>query len=791
MKKTQWIEFFHIIRKTLVTFVAIVLFVTMGMALFFGITWSADAIKASANDYLQKGRLADFDVQYVYGFDGALIESLASVDGVESAEGYYQAYEQFSLDGKRYEVRITSLTENANLPVSIEGTLPRAVGEIAVESYFAKEHGISVGDTIVFIHDGDLESFVISAYKKEPTVFPLNAESAGQDGMRYLTTDTFTVTALVKTGPYLSRFSDMYGISYPDAVPVNALMFAFADSFDKEAFQGFTNIAVTLSGGGTDYFADGNAAREAVQGEIMKMANAFAESKNAEIEEKYKFLSTFGIVDPDEFTAYSPYASTSDDNASVLALRMMMTIFEKLRYSMAGLFVIIGLLVCFFTVSRIVYESSVLIGTKKALGFTEREITRTYLLYAGFAAVIGSVCGALGARFIVEPILLPAINDVYLFDRVIYAFDPLPAALFGLFEIAAQMITVYAACKKIFRKNTLALLHGGEAASSKRRFYEKFRFWKKLSLFFKTIINNFWNDKRRVFATVIGVAACSSLVVCALTLNNHILGSFDRQYDAIYNFDSIVYFDTECDRTEIDEALRARNIPATEVYSTFVSLNTPTGKNIATNLFVLDKDDISHIMNIYDRDAGHAYAGGIWSSCSYAEEFDLKSGDALTFTDENKTAHTVKIDGFFEYYLINNLLVTDTYTYCAEFGADYAPNTLFIALGGYDFDALTSVLSDCEGFLYLSNDHDNAKQSFDGFADVFSIIVTVYLILAVAMAFLVLLNLFVMFVTEKKRELLTLLVNGYGLPDAKRYIWLDTVCLAAVGIFCGTIFGTL
>lgn len=124
MKKTQWTELFRIIRKTGVTFAAIILFVTMGMALFFGITWSGDSLQASANDFFCKGSLADLDMQYVYGFDEPFVKSVASLDGVKNAEGYYQTYAFLSWEGRTYEVRITSLTEECSKPVQITGTLP-------------------------------------------------------------------------------------------------------------------------------------------------------------------------------------------------------------------------------------------------------------------------------------------------------------------------------------------------------------------------------------------------------------------------------------------------------------------------------------------------------------------------------------------------------------------------------------------------------------------------------------------------------------------------------------------
>ena len=68
---------------------------------------------------------------------------------------------------------------------------------------------------------------------------------------------------------------------------------------------------------------------------------------------------------------------------------------------------------------------------------------------------------------------------------------------------------------------------------------------------------------------------------------------------------------------------------------------------------------------------------------------------------------------------------------------------------------------------------------------------TFVLALAVLMAMVVLLNLNVMFIEEKKRELIVLMINGFSVKDAKRYIYNDSIVLTAIGIVCGLILGCI
>ena len=59
------------------------------------------------------------------------------------------------------------------------------------------------------------------------------------------------------------------------------------------------------------------------------------------------------------------------------------------------------------------------------------------------------------------------------------------------------------------------------------------------------------------------------------------------------------------------------------------------------------------------------------------------------------------------------------------------------------------------------------------------------------MALVVLLNLDIMFVDEKKRELIVLMICGFSTKDAKAYIYRDSLVLTVIGIILGVVFGAM
>ena len=81
--------------------------------------------------------------------------------------------------------------------------------------------------------------------------------------------------------------------------------------------------------------------------------------------------------------------------------------------------------------------------------------------------------------------------------------------------------------------------------------------------------------------------------------------------------------------------------------------------------------------------------------------------------------------------------------------------------------------------------------NFDTFSSVSQAVVMIYLALSILMAIVVLLNLNVMFIDEKKRELIVLMINGFTVKQAKRYIYQDTIVLTIIGIIIGLVVGAL
>ena len=980
MKKTQRIELFRNIKKTLVSFVAICMFVLLAVSVFTGITATSVSALTNMDDEMRKGNMHDFTLIFPYGFTDEDVEAINALDYVTSAEGTRSTNVFFDYGEITYQAKIKQLTEGIDTLYDIEGELPDAAGEMAIEKTWAEANGVKPGDTIVFWPDDDYTGHtLVSILEFDPETddvvdvvpegtFEVNeemqalmdeyesmneddseaeiedlkeseAEAAnGSDAyagdvseettdspVPYLSTDTFVVTGLVHSSEYLSTDSMTYGASTANKLDINCIMYVTEDSFDQTDFPGYTEVlidcgelddlncysmeyeeladeirerlttdlkpltdarnslvqsqvdAVTAAGQAkldeyaykldeteaaldwADYeLANArdtlvkaeaeidmsnralNAASSASQnnpeaagvnsslaGTRAQVRSAAAKAKNgreeyeeglikvAEGREKlarateYYNTAVAQFEDykaqTDQLVEYSCTIIGRGQSSGVLVGSVFSEMLSKLRYSMASLFLIVGILVCYSAVSRIVNDQMISIGTKKALGLNQKEITRYYMTYTMLATLIGVILGLVGGYVVVQYILLTAFSGSFIIEhmQIYLVIDPSIIAV-CLAEFVIIGLVTYAACARILKRPAVELLKGPAPDGGRKRIYESMGIWSKLSLMSKTIINNCVNDGRRVFATLVGVAGCTALLVTAIMLRDDIFGSLDKQYSDYYKFDSLVLFENysgnadELQETEegIADVLDEYGLEYSEVTYTRIAVSMPSGMMSYGNVFIpYDEDSFSRLF-VMESEEKYNYNNpydGVWISGTYSNYFDTPVNSRLTLYDSKGEKVTTNIDGYFKNYLTGYQMVMSPEKYEELMGEEALPNCYIVdtgSLSAEELDKLTDDLGEVDDYLMTEDYYGITKRTYDSMSTLAVAMVALYIVLSIIMALLVLLNLMTMFVNEKKKELIVLMINGFSIKDAKRYIYSDTIVLTVIGTILGLFLGT-
>ena len=480
-------------------------------------------------------------------------------------------------------------------------------------------------------------------------------------------------------------------------------------------------------------------------------------------------------------------------NAGTTSVTTFSDVTNNLSISMAALFIIVGLLVSYFAVSRLVHEQVIQIGTKKALGFRKGEITLSFLLYSGIAVLAGAIIGAIVGYLLVEGIIGGVLASMFAFGAYPPYFGWTLFIIMTVLELGLILGATYFACRNVLKQHAVELLRGEKPPTGKARFYERWNVWDKLPLFIQTIVNNCINDKRRMLSTIVGVAGSTALIVTAITLNNDVLKSYDAHYEDTYGFNAIAYIDnTVADAADsVESTLRAEGADASRVLMKHCILDLPNGNGSTVRIVVpLDESTFDQLYHV-NPTMGASFdpsSDGAWISQAYAEHTGAKVGDALSIGGDDGAKHEVPIVGIYEFWLTYHEVVMGVDYYQKEFG-EASPNALLVQTGDADFDSLKATLSNVAGFDSFVDDAKEQHRNFETFSRVSSAVVAIYLALAALMAIVVLLNLNVMFIEEKKRELIVLMINGFSVKQAKNYISYDSIVLTILGILIGIILG--
>ena len=477
-------------------------------------------------------------------------------------------------------------------------------------------------------------------------------------------------------------------------------------------------------------------------------------------------------------------------NLGYIQLDMASENLLSLKGTFALLFVLVGALVIFATVSKMVDEQRTQIGTTKAIGFFNREIFAKYLSFGVTATVMGTALGILTACFFMEGIVLRGYNLYYTFDLTKPAVT-VPATLGALLIGAAlAAAAVWAASSALLRTPVIRLMQ----AKIPRGARKKAGAGRKhvLSLYSRLILLNMRTDIRRVLVTVVSVAGCCALVVVGITLKSAMNGSLQKQFDGIVDYDWRVNYspeESETAGTEIEKLLQDAGAEYTPLFFTNITYRL---ENIQiAELFCGDLHRIESFYHLRDWKTGEPSEPsdeGVLIQRRIAESYGVDTGSRFEITVGGTKTATVTVAGIFEHYIGRPMVVSPAY-YEQLFGEACTPNCFFVRLGGADASALEEQLRAVEGFASITP-ADSGKTVFEASTGVINTLVALFIFMAAVMAGVVQMNLTNIYVLQKKRELTIMRINGFTVKEVIGYMLRETILTTTLGILIGLAGGS-
>lgn len=498
----------------------------------------------------------------------------------------------------------------------------------------------------------------------------------------------------------------------------------------------------------------------------------------------------------EDFVRYEQWTvQIRTDNPSVATAKFYAQSSRRLCYSMALLFVFVGLMVCFTSITRSINESQTIAGVQKALGFRSREILAHYMAYSLLAAAIGVLVGYALGFFGIESVVNDAYAKLYVIGAITNVYVVPEALVIAVVELALIALATWLPCRKLLRRPAVELLKGENYAGGRTRFYEKWRVWQRMSLYTQTTVNNLMNDGARIIATLVGITGCTALIVMSLSLRSSILSTPVRHFERIWIYDASLVSDTAVPggHQALEQVLDESGVDYTSVRREAVYIRDETGTLNQADLIVPeDSEDLRAFIHLDDYRTGRSLSltdDGVIVSYTYAKHYGLKAGDTLHLLDTAGRGHDCVVSGISQHYLSSMQVVMTPSCYQHLMGWAAQSNTLYLRYGAADRNAVAQKLQTTEGYFSLTDESAKWIAKFQEFSGSVMLVVYIGLSLSVTMALLVLLNLNIVCVNEKTNELVVMRINGFSIRAVKAYLYRDNIVLTALGILGGVGIG--
>lgn len=463
------------------------------------------------------------------------------------------------------------------------------------------------------------------------------------------------------------------------------------------------------------------------------------------------------------------------------------------------IFFLVAALISLTTMTRMVEEERIQIGTLKALGYGKAAIAAKYVVYALLATLGGSIFGVLIGEKILPFIIIRAYGIMYQhMDVIRIPYNLAHAVVATATAVFCTMIATIEACGRELQAWPAVLMRPPAPKQGKRVLIERITFlWKRLNFTWKSTIRNLFRYKKRFFMTIMGIGGCMGLLLVGFGLRDSIMDVAVLQYHDIQIYDGQIILDEDADeaeRQELKEELAGDGTVEgyTEVYMKKVDLISSGSKREAYLMVMPDGTPLEEFMHFRERVSQETFKledDGMILTEKTAKLLGISAGGTIGINGEQKDVQ-IPVDRICENYMSHYAYMTET-LYRRLYGDMPEYNSILYKVAERD-DKTAQEAGEralkCDAALSVSYTA-NIKAQIDHMLGSLDSVIVVLIISAGMLAFLVLYNLNNININERKRELATLKVLGFYDNEVAEYVYRENILLTVLGSIFGIFTG--
>lgn len=763
------------IKRTFTKFLSIFAICALGVAFFAGIRATSPDMKEAGDRLYNTYNLSDISVISTSGLTADNIRDLESIEGIQAVRAslFVDAMARGTGEKEKnlrlYSMPIKLKSEYAPLIDLIPDYGIDTSPEYEMNGVEIVSGRMPLNDTETAL-DYTLEGSLVKQLGDEITL----TTSGG--------TVTLRVVGFIRSPMYISMFergtssigngtSDGFAYASGNAIsslgtklPVMSLLNTY-----------YTRADIVISGKeGLSAYSD---EYEALVNEVTDRIEDYASTQSG----------TWYIQDRSGNPGYSDYSENTDRIAAVGDVFPL-------------IFFIVAALVCLTTMTRMVEEQRIEMGTMKALGYGGWQIAMKYAVYAMSACISGGVVGAIIGFKLFPYVIMKGYSIMYYLGKLETPYR----ADIAFMAIAAMAVctaaATFSACYASLKEVPATLMRPKAPKAGRRVLLEKIPFiWKKLSFTSKVTVRNLFRYKKRFFMSVIGIAGSGALLVTAFGLNDSIFGIIEKQFGDIWQMDVQAYVYEAMPLADMQELL-GKN-PANDDFDSVMfcldsQMECKNGGRSQSGVHLLGVESAGSMAERINLHNGGTPVtlddSGVVVTAKLAETLSIKAGDEINMRTGGED-HFMRVIGVADNYVYHYVYITAAY-YETVFGKAMQYNGLMgnlkDGLTDETMDAMsTQLLSDSR--MYTVRTIGSIYASVWDSLSILNYVVLVLILGSGMLTFVVMLNLTNINIGERMRELATLRVLGFYDKEMYAYIFRENNALSVIGAFVGLVFGKI
>lgn len=470
------------------------------------------------------------------------------------------------------------------------------------------------------------------------------------------------------------------------------------------------------------------------------------------------------------------HQSTANAISNAQMFANLTLVFPIIAYAVAALIVMT-------TLTRMIDNQRLQLGTLKALGYPSHKICWHYLAYAIWPSLFGSLLGVLAGHT-----TLPSIIWALLLGQNEYPYQVYPTvslASWGMVLLTMVMsVTIcFITYRRSARETTASLLRPKPPKAGRRILLEHIGFlWRRFGFNTKMIVRNLMRNRMRTVMSFIGILCCNALIIASFGLQDSVRALAENHYTRTLSYD--VRADLTAGADTADSYRRRLDAQKVEcIMEQSVNVRSESASRATLLTVVEPMQTMLHVGK--DETLVDILPGGVAITQKLANTLRVKMGDSLTlfFPGDDQPVQLCVTQIVFNSVTQGLYMQSETWENLRK-GA-FVPTAIQLVQPS---DACIEELNKMDEVDKLKRPVEQSQELMK-MLDMLTTIFALITLIALALAFVICYNMGLMNFSERTREYATLKVLGYHQQEIRRLILGENNLISVLGVLAGIMPG--